>query len=308
MPCLIALVVLSVFSIFSASHRKLAKEAFECVFRRARLQPCDTGFDVKIKSKVLGSLINRSPKIAKYVSRHFELVAWILVIGLTISSVYTLRGLYYYYAWGSCGGANSSSFCVFDPSGENNQTSTIQTECSLEETTANDLSLMPVDLSPYPTIGQGQSNLTLIGCYSCPYTREAFPRIDAMIKEQNLAYRFVHFPVHQETLYLTPYDYCVRRLEPRTYSTFVSALMNEALENIADESFVVGLIDELGFDREAVVSCVQDETRSASASAEIVKIETTGIYGTPTVFVDETAVVGPKPDRVYKRLLRGGWF
>ncbi len=52
MPCVVALVVLSIMGIFSASNRALAKEAFDCVFRRITLRPCPTGFDEKIKARV----------------------------------------------------------------------------------------------------------------------------------------------------------------------------------------------------------------------------------------------------------------
>jgi hypothetical protein len=57
MPCIIALIVFSIMGIFSASHRALAKEAFSCVFKRITFRPCDTGFQEKIKGKILSKLI-----------------------------------------------------------------------------------------------------------------------------------------------------------------------------------------------------------------------------------------------------------
>ncbi len=73
MFCLIALIVFSILGIFSATHRKLAKEAFDCVFRRITLRPCNTGFDQKIKGKIIGKLLNKSPKLAKGVQSLHEL-------------------------------------------------------------------------------------------------------------------------------------------------------------------------------------------------------------------------------------------
>lgn len=52
MLCLAALVVFSILGIFSASYRPLAREAFNCVFRKMTLRSCNTGFDQKIKTKL----------------------------------------------------------------------------------------------------------------------------------------------------------------------------------------------------------------------------------------------------------------
>jgi hypothetical protein len=57
MFCIVAFAVLSILGIFSATNRALAKEALDCVLRRVTLRPCNTGFDEKIKAKILGSVI-----------------------------------------------------------------------------------------------------------------------------------------------------------------------------------------------------------------------------------------------------------
>ncbi len=54
MFCIVAFVVLSILGIFSASNRVLAREALDCVLRRVTLRPCNTGFDEKMKAKLLG--------------------------------------------------------------------------------------------------------------------------------------------------------------------------------------------------------------------------------------------------------------
>ena len=94
MPCVIALIVFSVLALFSASHRKLAREAFDCVFRRITLRPCDTGFDKKVKARVVGSLLDRSPKLAKFVNKRFELLSWIFALSMTVSTLWLLWSMY----------------------------------------------------------------------------------------------------------------------------------------------------------------------------------------------------------------------
>ena len=71
MFCIVAFAVLSILGIFSATNRALAKEALDCVLRRVTLRPCNTGFDEKIKAKILGSVITRSEVAARFLNKYF---------------------------------------------------------------------------------------------------------------------------------------------------------------------------------------------------------------------------------------------
>ena len=75
------------------------------------------------------------------------------------------------------------------------------------------------------------------------------------------------------------------------------------MEKVTDENEILKLIEEVGLDKEAVKECSLSEEIINLTSSQISELEKTGIYGTPTVFVNGNAVVGPKPYRVYKRLL-----
>ena len=66
MICIIALVVFGTLGIFSATHRKIAREAFECVFKRINLKPCDSALDKKLKSQITGKLMRKKPKMKRY--------------------------------------------------------------------------------------------------------------------------------------------------------------------------------------------------------------------------------------------------
>ena len=63
MFCIISFVVLSILGIFSATNRALARESLDCVLRRVTLRPCNTGFDEKMKARILGS-VSESAKTA----------------------------------------------------------------------------------------------------------------------------------------------------------------------------------------------------------------------------------------------------
>ncbi len=100
--CIIALIVFSIFSLFSAKYRPLAKEAFDCVFRMASLRPCETGFDRKLKAKLVANVFEKSPLAAKFVNRHFQLLSWIFTIIFFASFVYTVYGVYNLITIGTC--------------------------------------------------------------------------------------------------------------------------------------------------------------------------------------------------------------
>ncbi len=102
MPCLIALVVLAILSIFSLKYRILAKEAFDCVFRRITLRPCQTGFNQKLKTAISSWFLRKSEKIGGFVFRRFEILSWIFVIVFSITTFYVGRSIYFYAKYGSC--------------------------------------------------------------------------------------------------------------------------------------------------------------------------------------------------------------
>ncbi len=199
MFCIVAFVVLSVLGIFSATNRQLAKEALDCVFRRVTLRPCNTGFDEKVKSKILGSVINRSEGAARFLNKNFELLSWIFFILMIASTVYSARSLYLFYVSGSCNGLNQEAFCVFDPSGKSNQVSTVTEGCSVTQVTARDVSLAGLDLSGFPIRNAGSTGqIVFIGSYGCDYTRQTYPMIRDLANKFNVSFTYLDYPVKEE--------------------------------------------------------------------------------------------------------------
>lgn len=118
--CLLAMIVLAILSIFSVGYRQLAKEAFDCVFKRMTLRPCTTGFDQKIKSKFISRLMSY-PKLARFTYRNFELLSWIFTILLFISSAYTVYSVYNLAVYHTCDPQHPEN-CVFTPMFGDNKT------------------------------------------------------------------------------------------------------------------------------------------------------------------------------------------
>jgi len=117
MICLIALLVFGVLGIFSAAHRKIALEAFECVFKRVTLRPCDSGLDKRLKSQITGKLVKRNLRLAKFIFRHFEAISWVFTILLIGSIIYSGISIYNLAVHGNCNGKNSQEACVYNEIG-----------------------------------------------------------------------------------------------------------------------------------------------------------------------------------------------
>jgi hypothetical protein len=107
--CLVALVVFSFLSIFSAKYRRLARDAFDCVFRMITLRPCKVKLQEKIKLK-LTSKFMKTPRIARIFYKHFKILSWIFTIAFFASLIYSGYSIYNLLLYGSCD--PSSDVCV----------------------------------------------------------------------------------------------------------------------------------------------------------------------------------------------------
>lgn len=113
MICLIALAVFAVCGIFSAKYRSWAKEAFDCVFRRITLRPCNTAFDKKVQAKIVGKMLQRNVRAAAFINKYFELISWIFTIIMIVSLIYSAIAVYNLVVHGTCDPVNGE--CVFKP-------------------------------------------------------------------------------------------------------------------------------------------------------------------------------------------------
>lgn len=114
MICILSFIVLGILGIFSTTHRQLAKEAFRCVAKRIILRPCITGFDKKIKSKIVGKILKRNQPIGKFVHKYFQALAWVFVILMTVSFIYSALGIYNLIRYKTCDPAHPEN-CILTP-------------------------------------------------------------------------------------------------------------------------------------------------------------------------------------------------
>lgn len=303
MPCIIALIVFGIMGIFSASHRALAKEAFGCVFRRITLRPCNTGFADKIKGKILSKIITRSTFLAKMVNKHYEILSWIFFILMLGSTIWVMRGVYNFYVFGSCNGLNASGFCAFDPSGENNKVTALgdSSTCGVTQKIEKNVTLNNVDLSSFPTQNTGSKDtVVFIGCYACDYSRKAYPDVQKLVKNKQANYIFAHYPAKGDTTFLADAGYCVYRNYPNKYWDYNSYLFSTDKNYILNPVNLNDILTHFNFDVKKVNECANSAETKNAVENQVKELNKTNMYGTPTIFINGKAFVGPKPYRVYR--------
>ncbi len=117
MICIASAIIFAILGIFSLSYRKLAKEAFECVARRIAFRPCDVGFAEKIKAMFIGKLMSKNEKVARFFHKHIEIVSWIFVILVVLSTVYTANTVYNLIRYQTCN-PDEPEACILTPESE----------------------------------------------------------------------------------------------------------------------------------------------------------------------------------------------
>lgn len=304
MFCVLALIIFSILGIFSATHRELAKEALDCVFRRITFRPCNTGFKEKLKSRILVRLMTRSTFLARLFNKNFELLSWIFFILMIGSTFWVVKGGYNYYFYGSCNGLNQSGFCAFDPKGKNNQVTDISSTCSIVEKSEENVSLAGVDLSSFQVKDiNSKDTVVLIGCYECDYTRKAYSDIQKLVREKKTNYIFAHYPAKEDTNYLSEVAYCVNREYGDAFWAFNDYLFTVDKVSIFQSEYMAAIFKHFNFDEKLLNDCVDSPETKKLVAWQVKELEKTNLYGTPTVFINNQAFVGPKPYRVYKSAL-----
>jgi len=302
MPCLIALIVFGIMGIFSASHRALAKEALDCIFRRVTLRPCNTGFQDKVKGKILSKLIARSTFLARMVNKHYEILSWIFFVLMVGSTMYVLYGGYNFYVYGSCNGLNESGFCAFDPKGENNKTTAVgDSTCGITQNEVKNVALNGVDLSDFPMQKtESENTVIFIGCYDCDYSRKAYPDIQRLVEKKQANYIFAHYPAKGDTTYLGEAGYAVREIYgDEAFWKLNDYLFTADKDYILDKANLDAILASFDFDVKKVNKLAGNVEVKTAVENQIQELNKTHLYGTPTIFINGKAFVGPKPYRVY---------
>ncbi|MFH0701038.1 MAG: thioredoxin domain-containing protein [Candidatus Woesearchaeota archaeon] len=318
MICFIALIIFGILGIFSATHRKLAVEAFDCIFKRITLRKCTTGLDVRLKSKITSSFLEKSPRLGRTVYHYFEILSWAFTILMIGSLVWSGISIYNYVEYGNCNGPSvkdQQGLCLFDPTNENAQITTCEGTGPTSAHPTLEPSSEGVNLSLFPQYSgkEIKDEIIYVGCYACLNTKKVNPVINQLVTENKdtLDFIFIHLPLHQEYNYISKMENCLFKESPIAYWTFHNALMQMPLEQIKEKNNVIESLNLIkGINSSKIISCSENYEAEKLFQAQTKEINKMNIEGTPTIFVNNQVFIGPKPLRVYERALstHTDWF
>jgi len=302
MICIIALVIFGFLSIFSATHRPLAKEALDCVLRKMTFRPCKTDLDKRLKSEFTGKIMRTSPKLASITYKHFELISWIFVIIFISSLAYSSYSVYNYVQYGNCYGPEDTGlFCPLTAlSGETNS--------NYESTYTGPVIIPDVDDDPF--IGPENAKVTVIefGCYMCPYTKKAQSIVKELLTTYDGKIKFVFrdlpLPQHSETKLHSLAANCAN--EQGKFWEYHDKLFEDQLEckNATDhKAMVIGFAKDLNLDVNKFELCLNSNKYLSEVENDIEAGKLAKIQGTPTFFINNRTIIGPKPIKAFKEII-----
>ena len=113
MVCIAAFIILAIIGIFVAiisifkpqvgkSYWKMFKKAWGCLWKKVRLQKCETGFKDDVKNTLLSRVIVKHPKWVKPLSAIIEVLSVIIVIVAVWALLTAIKSLLALWALGSC--------------------------------------------------------------------------------------------------------------------------------------------------------------------------------------------------------------
>jgi protein-disulfide isomerase len=181
--------------------------------------------------------------------------------------------------------------------------------CKVNPPTQADLTLKGVDLSGFPVLNPtAPDKIVFIGCYHCDFTRATYPLVRKLVEKYQASFTFLHYPVKEPTDYMTRLGLCAYQQDQAKYWKMNDAFFGTDKANLDDAAWIQTALTGLGFDMPKLNTCVVAPATEATARLQMAEIVKTKFFGTPTVFINGEATVGPKPYRVYAILLRGLFY
>ena len=285
--CIIAAVVFGILAIFSVKYRPLAKEAFSCVFRLVTFRPCESDFGERMKARTVAKTMKRFPRAAKMLNKHFEIFSWVLIILMIVSFLLFAVGVYNYVAYGNCNGPSSPDVCVFDV------------------ITGNvPKPLIPVAPGVGPVTGSGSTIVVEFGCFTCPHTRNAQPVVKQLLDQKKIKLEVRLFPIAVHSHALEAADAAACAIEQDKFWEYHDLLFEKKLSEFSEEN-LVSWAEGLGMNGTLFTECISSGRGAAIVARDIDAGKEAGIYGTPTFFIGDQQLVGPRSLSEFYDVLEG---
>jgi len=291
--CVLAALGLGVLAVFSAKYRPLAREAFDCVARKATLRPCQSGLDERLRSQIVAKVLDRSPAAARTLNKYFEAFSWIILALTLISTFFFVQGLYNYYAYGNCNGPNSTAFCVYDALNPSSFADALGLG-SLFNTCAG-RSSQPFGIIANgvgQAIGNGSVKVVEFGCFTCPSTKQALPLVTHLVSTGQITLEFRTLPIKAHPFSHQSAQAAECATEQGKFWEYFQLLFSHRSNEYSMENFTAWA-GGLGMNSAQFSDCLSSGRTNAIVERDIAVANAAGVCATPTFFIGNVSLVGP---------------
>ncbi|MFA5797723.1 MAG: DsbA family protein [Candidatus Woesearchaeota archaeon] len=308
MICVIALIVAGILGIFSAKYRIIAKEAFNCTFRKITFRKCNSDLNTRLKSQITGSFMRFFPKLGRVLYRYFEVFSWFFLIITILTLFFTGQGIYNYALYGNCNGPNNNQFCIFDPLGTNQpQNGSSSKICAIPGMHQNKTLTLPTyQITDVISKGNPDAKVTIIefGCYACHYTQVAESTIKKIFREYDteVFYVYIDFPLStHENEYLTvEAAFCAK--DQGKYWEYREYLFANQPKHYYDDLVTYATV--VGLNENTFRKCLDSNKYQKLVQSHYQTGLDSGITVTPTFFINNQTIVGAKDYNEFKKIIR----
>ena len=296
--CLVALPIFALLSIFSVRYRRLTLEAVDCLLRTVTLRKCRSGLDERIRASISGKLLKIWPGAARFTYRYYKALSWIIFILFTWSLVVSAAGIVNYVKYGNFNGPASTGFCLFDPTGS--QSAICEADIDIPQQTVT-----PAPGEGGLLIGAPDAQLTIIefGCYTCPHTRQAQSTIEQVLEQYrgkvNLEFHPFVLSRHDFSGPAAHAAYCADEQDKK--ETFHELMLNNP--EVISQDNIDALAAKAGLDTARFDECMVSGRYDAEVDADALLGVRAGVQGTPTFFIGDQRIVGPKPLKTFEVII-----
>ncbi|HSN95114.1 MAG TPA: hypothetical protein VLR89_08650, partial [Anaerolineaceae bacterium] len=132
--------------------------------------------------------------------------------------------------------------------------------------------------------------------------------IKKLAAKYNTSFYFLDWPVHSDGDFINNVAYVAYQKDPVKYWKLNDLIFVEDFAKVSDPIVIRRLLQEAGYLPDEIFGTASSMPVNQATKSLIDQILTTKTPGTPTVFIRDEILIGPKPYRVYAIALKGLLF
>ncbi len=126
--------------------------------------------------------------------------------------------------------------------------------------------------------------------------------------KRHASFTFLEYPVKEASDLDARYAYCAYQQDTVKYWDYADTLFSADISDLDSDQFLTTSAESVGLDGGLIKTCAVDPATETRVKDQLQQILFTNFRGTPTVFINSEAMVGPKPYRVYAIMLDGFFY